>query len=163
MLIRFGSVPFGIGNKIKIASKQDHPRKLLTVYIGLAVIVLFLSLVSIAPQVGERLGELAIQNEKKSALASIADTDSDGFTDAQEEAIGTDPNSPCPVNPSHAAWPPDINNDRVVNDTDANLIADQIGSQAASRYDLNTDGIVNVDDVTVLITPVNYYDQSCAN
>jgi len=149
---------------VKIASKQDNPRKFLAVYFGLAIIVLFLGLVSIAPQVGNRLGEIAVEKEKQATLAVNVDTDKDGFNDSQELAMGTDIKSSCPVNPSHDAWPPDVNNDKVVNDLDANLIAEQAGAGTYnSRYDLNMDSIINTDDIILLIEPVNYYSQTCSN
>lgn len=75
----------------------------------------------------------------------IDDTDCDGWTDDEESYIGTDPLDNCPNNPSHAAWPLDINNDTAVTVVgDVLNYSGRIGDTGPPRYDLNADGAITV-------------------
>jgi hypothetical protein len=79
------------------------------------------------------------------------DSDGDGFTDAVELKIGTDPYHACGID----AWPPDLNNDGKDNSTDLLISAkNQATSLGAAnyikRYDMNADGKVNSTDLLVV-------------
>lgn len=91
---------------------------------------------------------------------SEEDDDADGFSNFEEQFIGTDPADDCPDDPSDDAWPPDMNNDTSVNILDVLMYKPQFeeGAPYDSRYDLNTDGSVNILDV-VLLKP--YLGMSC--
>ena len=78
------------------------------------------------------------------------DSDSDGFTDAVEAYLGTDPLDACPDNPFDATWPLDVNNDGGIN-----VVADvlnfrgRIGATPGApwwwqRLDFNADGLISV-------------------
>ena len=83
----------------------------------------------------------------------LADSDGDGFTDAVELYLGTDPMDACPDNPSDDAWPLDNNMDMYV--TVVGDVASYSGHIAAHgppdpspdwwvRLDLNTDNYLTV-------------------
>lgn len=83
---------------------------------------------------------------------SCQDSDGDGFTDAVELYIGTDPASPCGID----AWPPDINNDGFIDTQDIlqmaapaffRLVGDP---RYRPRLDLNADGITDSMDVLAM-------------
>jgi Bacterial TSP3 repeat/Dockerin type I domain len=87
------------------------------------------------------------------------DTDCDGFTNAQELFVGTDPNRACGVN----AWPPDINNDLKVNLSDVLKYVPVFNSSAPGppynvRYDLNGDSKINLSDVLMFVP---FFNRSC--
>jgi beta propeller repeat protein len=87
------------------------------------------------------------------------DSDKDGFSDRIEKYIGTNPYIACGYN----AWPPDFNNDRVVNILDANMFKGRIGTKVGDpnysrRFDLNADGVINSMDV-LFLKP--YMDKRC--
>src|SRR6266542_964408 len=72
----------------------------------------------------------------------IQDTDGDGWSDAAEAIIGTDPARKCGAN----AWPPDINNDGLVDVIgDISRVAGEFGKAvgpppgAPARYDIAPD------------------------
>ena len=69
----------------------------------------------------------------------------------------TDPLSACPLDQYHDAWPPDVNNDGVVNILDVLRYKPVLHGPYDRRYDLNTDGATNILDVLlykgVLDTP----------
>jgi hypothetical protein len=83
----------------------------------------------------------------------MADGDVDGFSDARETYLGTDPLDNCPDGPGDDAWPLDINMDTIIN-----LIGDIIQfigyvgwintdpgwTPAHQRRDLDGDGAVSV-------------------
>ncbi|MEE8602053.1 thrombospondin type 3 repeat-containing protein, partial [Euzebya tangerina] len=79
------------------------------------------------------------------------DGDADGFVDAVELYLGTDPVDDCPDNCSDDAWPPDKNMDTfitVVGDVlnyAGNIGASVSGDPALQRLDLNMD-----DNITVV-------------
>ncbi len=86
------------------------------------------------------------------------DTDSDGFTDAVEVAIGTDPNSSCSLTSGTDAFPPDINADGIVNIVnDIIPTASHFGAkstdsdwQQTRRYDMNGDTEVTIADILLV-------------
>ena len=79
----------------------------------------------------------------------IGDPDCDGFIDADEIFIGTDPNLAC----STDRWPPDFNSDHNVNVLDIVLMKPNFFSSAAEgppydvRFDLRPDTFINVLDI----------------
>jgi thermitase len=83
------------------------------------------------------------------------DSDKDGFSDRIEKYIGTNPNLACGTN----AWPPDFNNDRVVNILDVTMFKPKLSPNPYDkRYDLNADGWINSMDV-LFLKP--YMGKSC--
>jgi len=80
---------------------------------------------------------------------SAEDDDGDAFSDAVEMYPGTDPMDSCPDNFADAAWPLDVNNDRVI--SACGDILNYRGRIAAvpgspkwwQRLDLNVDGGIN--------------------
>jgi len=98
----------------------------------------------------------------------IADTDCDSWKDSAENIIGTDPLDNCSNNPSHAAWPLDINNDTAVTVVgDVLAYSGNIGASVSSnpsvlqRLDLNADGVITaVGDVLMYAGRIG---ESCAN
>jgi hypothetical protein len=95
-------------------------------------------------------------------LVNTIDTndDNDGFSDTVEAWDGTDSLDACPDNVGDDAWPPDFNNDTVVNALDVNVYRGILGSgygYAGSegrlyqrRPDLNGDGVINTVDFALL-------------
>jgi Bacterial TSP3 repeat len=85
-----------------------------------------------------------------SCRGSPADTDGDGWSDASEAMIGTNPNQRCGVN----AWPPDITNDGLVDINDIASVANWYARAvppAASRLDLAPpapDRLVDIYDLS---------------
>lgn len=77
------------------------------------------------------------------------DTDSDGFTNHEEYFMGTDPLSACGIN----AWPPDFNDDGVVQIDDLMAVSNRFGSKVGDanyspRYELTSqNGTIQIDDV----------------
>ncbi len=86
---------------------------------------------------------------------ATADTDHDGFTDSVETYIGTDPNRAC----GPGAWPPDVNDDGVVNQTDLDLAAAHFNpSNYAKRYDMNASGTITSTDLGII---AKYQGKKC--
>lgn len=82
---------------------------------------------------------------------SRLDTDGDGFSDAVELFVATDPAAGC----GPGAWPPDFNDDSNVSIADVLALAPGFGSATgdaryASRLDLNADGKISIADVLLL-------------
>jgi hypothetical protein len=83
------------------------------------------------------------------------DSDCDGFTDGDEGVIGTDPNVACGT----ACWPPDFDDNQVVNILDVNeVLPPYFGLTSFSpgwdaRYDLKVDGVINILDVNMTLPP----------
>jgi hypothetical protein len=87
----------------------------------------------------------------------------DTFADTAEIWIGSDSLDACPDNVNDDAWPPDFNNDTVVNAVDLNYFrggvlgtgygyAGSTGWKYQRRLDLNGDHIINILD-TMLLRP----------
>jgi hypothetical protein len=91
------------------------------------------------------------------------DMDNDGYTNYTELYLGTDPTRSCPKTSASGdepidAWPPDFNNDRVINILDVGmLLPPRFGTSVpptSSRYDLYPDGVINILDVNATFPPV---------
>ena len=88
------------------------------------------------------------------------DPDCDGFTTADENSIGTDPNLACGPN----AWPPDHNSDGLISISDVLLMKASFGAKSPddpiydARRDLNPDGKISISDV---LTMRPFFDQEC--
>ncbi|MEX0799744.1 MAG: DUF4114 domain-containing protein [Dehalococcoidia bacterium] len=94
------------------------------------------------------------------SAAAETDSDGDGFTDALEQYMGTDPFSAC--NQTTAAndepldaWPPDFNDDTKVGVLDLALIRNFHNSVLGDavydpRYDLDADGEIDISDIQAL-------------
>ena len=90
------------------------------------------------------------------------DTDSDGWTDAVELYIGTDPSQRCSATttPTVDAWPPDTNNDRSVNLTDIFKFVPMLNTAGPNlpykkRYDLTMDNAINLSDIFKVVPSLN--------
>jgi hypothetical protein len=81
------------------------------------------------------------------------DNDNDGFSDSEEEYLGTDPLDNCADDSNDDAWPMDIDNDQELSILDALLYNNKMGcevveSPECERFDLNADGVItSVGDV----------------
>ncbi len=80
------------------------------------------------------------------------DDDNDGFSDVQENFIGTDSLRKCSSTTSIDAWPPDINRDTIVGLADVLSFIPMYLITASNplyvrRFDLNGDGMVGLPDV----------------
>ncbi len=93
--------------------------------------------------------------------AAEADTDGDGFSDAAEAFIGTDPLAPCNTTTTASdeadAWPPDFNDDTKIDISDVVLLRSGYGSTSGDgsydpRFDLNADGKIGISDVVMVRT-----------
>ncbi len=87
----------------------------------------------------------------------LGDEDCDGFTTAVEEFVGTDPVVACGA----GTWPPDMNDDQVVDFQDLNAIVSFLFQPAAGneRYNLSVDGAIDFQDLNA---GVPFLFQSCA-
>jgi hypothetical protein len=80
----------------------------------------------------------------------IDDTDCDGWTDDEEDYLGTDPLDDCPDHSSHDAWPLDMDMNTLINLAgDVSHYTDNIGKSVGGdpslrRLDLNADGVINL-------------------
>ena len=63
--------PYGLLGKMYEGVKKDHQLKILSFYIGGALIMAFLFLASLAPQVGERLGQIAVKKQSQQSQAAL--------------------------------------------------------------------------------------------
>ena len=94
--------------------------------------------------------------------------DCDGWSSADEGAIGTDPNDPC-ANTSASddeaddRWPPDFDDNKVINVLDLGVILPpRFGTAVpptSPRYDLVPDGFINILDVGMTLPP--YFGYMC--
>jgi len=90
----------------------------------------------------------ALNNDQDGLTNNVdEDDDGDGWSDAKEGFMRTDPLSACPLDSRHDAWPPDINNDRAINIQDIVLFRSPMNGTYDRRYDLNTDGRVSIQDI----------------
>jgi Kelch motif len=101
-------------------------------------------------------------------VVSQGDNDCDGFTDAQETFVGTDPLVACGgaalPDGSSSTWPPDFNSDQRVNLQDVlkfSPVFNTIGPGLPynKRFDLNADGKIGLPDILKL-SP--FFNQSCS-
>lgn len=86
------------------------------------------------------------------------DSDCDGFDDASEAFVGTLGSSPCSSNTivndeAPDAWPPDMNDNRLVNILDVGTYSPVFGKIAPDpeygvRFDINGDGKITILDVS---------------
>jgi len=97
--------------------------------------------------------------------ACDSDDDDDVWDDTDEAFITTDPLDDCADLTSDDAWPPDINNDGLVQGFDALFLRSSIGSGQGQpgydpRYDLDTNGwIQSLDTLFIRL----YIGQFCTN
>ena len=93
----------------------------------------------------------------RSLVNSSVDSDGDGFTNAEEDYIGTDPLDACTDEPGDAdAWPPDTYIDTRVNIFDLMEIVPHLPSALGdpkydSRVDMNVDGRISIFDIMALV------------
>jgi CSLREA domain-containing protein len=84
----------------------------------------------------------------------VRDSDTDGWSDAAEGVIGTDPLDACRDDPSDNAWPPDFNNDSFVDISDVSTVTGLWGATVPPfppRHDVAPglpDGFVDITDVS---------------
>lgn len=77
-------------------------------------------------------------------LTPAGDDDCDGFATAIELNAGTDPDLAC----GPAAWPPDLDDNRLVNIVDILEVAPHLAQTGPNmRHDLNADFLVNIVDI----------------
>ena len=94
--------------------------------------------------------EIAVDQPCPGECLPDVDTDGDGFDDDVECYLSTDQNDACPNNPSHDAWPLDIDMSTVINlGGDVGNYVGRIGSVQGdgnflTRLDLNADLIINL-------------------
>jgi len=91
------------------------------------------------------------------------DSDNDGFDDAVEAHVGTDPLDACPDDPTDDAWPPDIVIDTVVDIFDALTFLPAFpsaegGPHYSQRLDFSPDGVIDTFDA---ITFLNHFPSAC--
>lgn len=94
-------------------------------------------------------------------ITNTVDSDYDGFTDAVEKYVGTDPTKSCGTN----AWPLDFNNDGSDNTLDLSILSKHYGTKFGDplydkRYDLNADGKIDSLDQGIL---ANSFGKACSN
>ena len=138
--------------------------------IGIIAAIVFIALAVFGPwelpgfgQLSQRQIDQAISAaEVQSPTIPPGDSDQDGFSDEVEKWIRTDTADNCADNVKDAAWPPDFNNDKVVNMTDVDLLKPYFGQRvkgdSSKRFDLNADKKINLSDVFQLR---NFFDASC--
>ncbi|MBI4038010.1 hypothetical protein HY382_03125 [Candidatus Curtissbacteria bacterium] len=122
---------FGLKKTFKAASNQHRGMRFLAVYLGLAFLVGFLGLVSLAPQVGEKLGTLSVKKQTQ-----------------ESQATYFNPKGPC--------YPyGDVNYDGLVNATDSQqilkVVAGTIQFKSDPKYaDVDADGKVTSVDALLI-------------
>jgi hypothetical protein len=97
------------------------------------------------------------------------DSEGDGWTDALEVYLGTDPADGCNAdtmanNESPDAWPPDFNDDRTVDIVDVLALKPVFGTVEgepgySARFDLNASGTTNITEALALR---DSFGDSCA-
>jgi len=95
---------------------------------------------------------------------ATVDSDGDGYDDATEAYLGTDPLDDCPDYVGDDAWPPDLDADGDVDIWDILEMKPGLGSREgdpgfSQRRDLNADGIQGVLDYAQLTLPM--YGTNC--
>jgi Thrombospondin type 3 repeat len=110
--------------------------------------------------------QVNIDGDSFGDACDAGDFDGDFFSDRIEYFAGTDRGASCPLNQSHNAWPPDINNNGSV-DVIADIsavagVAFQSVPPAPARYDIAPDppngSIGVIDDISLM---AGYFAQSC--
>jgi len=96
--------------------------------------------------------------------ASDPDDDNDGFDDAVENYIGTNPLDDCPDGPSDDAWPPDTHIDTQVDLFDVMEFVLHLPSALGdpkydNRFDIKVDGRIDLFDVMTLVL---FLDTQCS-
>ena len=112
-----------------------------------------IALLIVAYALASQLGAFDSDGDKN----TVADSDLDTFSNAIEEHTGTDPLDACPDHASDSAWPPDFNNDSVVNDADLSLIKDALGRAGEivpARSDLDSDGAITGADLAAVASRI---------
>ena len=102
------------------------------------------------------------------------DTDGDDHPNDNEISMQTDPLVDCPLVPGkHDAWPPDFNQDRVINLVDLNkILPPPLGSWGSSpgspcdcytvRRDIYPDEVINLVDLNkILPPPLGSWGETC--
>lgn len=84
------------------------------------------------------------------------DDDGDGITDREEARMALDTLAPCPLNPSHYAWMPDVDNNQFVNVGDVLKFIPHFLSKEGQpafnrRFDWNGDGAISMGDILMSI------------
>jgi plastocyanin len=95
----------------------------------------------------------------------IQDSDADGWSDAAEVAIGTDPADRCADNAADNAWPADINNDTFSDISDIVFLTNNFGAAAPPapvRYNVAPDPPDAFIDITDISRLTGLFGQSCA-
>lgn len=132
---------------------------MIPVFMAFLLVAIFLLLVVFGPGNAGRLGFVSTKKEEQKSFAQqvpapYPDRDYDGFLDNVEEYLKTDSGDNCADNNADAAWPPDLNNDRKVNQADSDLFKGKLNKKVNNfllqRFDLNKDGIVTLQDVLML-------------
>lgn len=136
--------------------------------LGTVAVLLLLGLTIFGPWELPGFGQLSQRQVDQAISAAVVptippnDSDQDGFSDEVEKWIKTDSGDNCSDDANDAAWPPDFNNDKVVNMTDVDMMKAQFGSRAKGennrRYDLNADKVINLTDVFLLS---NFFNKGC--
>jgi len=109
-----------------------------------------------------------------SAQNSGVDSDGDGWSDVEENRLGTDPNAACSTNSSHAAWPPDFNNDKKLDIADKDLFLTPIKIFGTKRGDANyrerfnlnngdsSRDVINILDISAFLVPIQTGNTTCS-
>ena len=136
--------------------------------LGIVAVLLLLGIFIFGPWELPGLGQLSQRQIDQAISAATVptippgDSDSDGFSDEVEKWIKTDPSDNCADDVNDAAWPPDFNNDKMVNDADLGMLKVQFGSRVKGennrRYDLNADKTINLSDVFLFS---NFSNKGC--
>jgi len=100
---------------------------------------------------------IAGQFRNLNSIVLAKDTDGDRFTNSAERYLGTDLLASCPRNSSHAAWPPDFDNNGTVTIADISAMMQNYNT-TDHRYDFSMNRRVRIEDVFM---EVGYYRRSC--
>ncbi|OGY24390.1 MAG: hypothetical protein A2Y57_04085 [Candidatus Woykebacteria bacterium RBG_13_40_7b] len=148
----------------------------LPLILGMILVILFVGTLYLVPLGGfntfNNFGLISQRRQQEEpSLASLkketpkpsvdpnSDEDGDIFTLEEETYIGTDPVKSC----GEKAWPPDFNNDKVVNMIDLSVFNEKTTSSTGEenydpRYDLNADKVINSLDDSIL---KSYLGKAC--
>ena len=137
--------------------------------LGIVAILLLLGLFIFGPWELPGFGQLSQRQQGQESLAAEGlwpppgDTDQDGFTDKVEEWIHTDPADNCSDDAKDAAWAPDFNNDKKVDQADVDAFKPSFETKLGNknydkRFDLNADKKINLSDVYLVR---QYFNKGC--